>query len=104
MQENAFLSDFFGCVSFFLPLTTPSHVRETMVRMMALSAAQHQLGAPHDPPDQGQFGVFTDDGFTTGSQLLTGPSACTFWCAVGVGALVKGSPVESVRRNDLHSW
>ncbi|CAM9794391.1 unnamed protein product [Ectocarpus fasciculatus] len=25
-----------------------------------------------------------------------GPSACTFWCAVGLGALVKGSPVDSV--------
>ncbi|CAM9714073.1 unnamed protein product, partial [Ectocarpus fasciculatus] len=98
MQENEFLSDFFGCVG-FLPLTTPSHVREEMVRMMASSSAQHQLGAYHDSPDQCQFGaVFTEDGITTGNQLSTGPSACIFWCAVGMGALVKGSPVESVRR------
>ncbi|CBN75412.1 hypothetical protein Esi_0093_0058 [Ectocarpus siliculosus] len=96
MQENVFLSDFFGCVG-FLPLTTRSHIRGTMMRMMAHSAAQYQPGARHDSPDQGQFGaIFTEDGITTGNQLSTGPSACTFWCAVGVGALVKGSPVESV--------
>ncbi|CAM9311543.1 unnamed protein product [Ectocarpus sp. 12 AP-2014] len=98
MQENAFLSDFFGCVGFY-PLTTQSHIRGAMVRMMAHSAAQHQPGASRDSPEQGQFGaVFTDDGITTGNQLLTGTSACTFWCAVGVGALVKGSPVESVAK------
>ncbi|CAM9167672.1 unnamed protein product, partial [Ectocarpus fasciculatus] len=97
MQENAFLSDFFGCVG-LLPLTTPSHVRGAMVRMMTGPAAQQQLSALHDSPDQGQFcAIFTEDGITTGSQLSTGPSCCTFWCAVGVGALVKGSPVESVR-------
>ncbi|CAM9439113.1 unnamed protein product [Ectocarpus sp. 4 AP-2014] len=96
MQENAFLSDFFGCVG-FLPLTTRSHIRGAMVTMMAHSAAQHQLRARHDSPDQGQFGaIFTEDGITTGNQLSTGPSACTFWCAVGVGALVKGHPAESV--------
>ncbi|CAM9468849.1 unnamed protein product [Ectocarpus fasciculatus] len=96
MQENEFLSDFFGCVG-FLPLTTQSHIRGEMVKMMASSAAQHQPGAPHDSTEQGQSGaVFTEDGITTGNQLLPGPSACTFWCAVGVGALVKGSPVESV--------
>ncbi|CAN0124084.1 unnamed protein product [Ectocarpus sp. 6 AP-2014] len=96
MQENAFLSDFFGCVG-FLPLTTRSHVRGAMVTMMAHSAAQHQLRARYNSPDQGQFGaIFSEDGFTTGNQLSTGPSVCTFWCAVGVGALVKGRPAESV--------
>ncbi|CAM9443720.1 unnamed protein product [Ectocarpus sp. 12 AP-2014] len=96
MQENAFLSDFFGCVG-FLPLTTPSHIRGEMVRMMTLSTTPHRPGASHDSPEQGQFGaIFSEDGVTTGNQLSTGPSACTFWCAVGVGALVKGSPVESV--------
>ncbi|CAB1096251.1 unnamed protein product [Ectocarpus sp. CCAP 1310/34] len=96
MQENAFLSDFFGCVG-FLPLTTPSHIRGEMVRMMTLSTAPHQLGASYDSPEQCQFdAILTEDGITTGSQLSTGPSACTFWCAVGVGALVNGSPVELV--------
>ncbi|CAN0107494.1 unnamed protein product [Ectocarpus sp. 6 AP-2014] len=97
MQENAFLSDFFGCVG-FLPLTTESHVREAMVSMMTGRTAQRQLGALDESPDQGQLGViFTEDVITTGDQLSTGPSACTFWCAVGVGALVKGTPVAWVR-------
>ncbi|CAM9403759.1 unnamed protein product, partial [Ectocarpus sp. 8 AP-2014] len=98
MQENAFLKDFFGCVG-LLPLTTPSHVRGAMVRMMTRSTAQQQVGALHDSPEQGQFGaIFAEDGFTTGNQLLTGPSCCTFWCAVGVGAVMKGSTVESVAK------
>ncbi|CAM9999092.1 unnamed protein product, partial [Ectocarpus fasciculatus] len=101
MQENAYLSDFFGCVG-CLPLTTPSHIRGAMVRMMTGPTAQQRLGALHDSPEQGQFGaVFTEDGITAGNQCSTGPSACTFWCAVGVGALVKGSPVESVRRSGV---
>ncbi|CAM9174909.1 unnamed protein product [Ectocarpus sp. 4 AP-2014] len=96
MQENVSLSDFFGCVG-FLPLTTPSHIGGEMVRMMTLSTAPHRPGVSHDAPEQCQFGaIFTEDGITTGNQLSTGPSACIFWCAVGVGALVKGSPVESV--------
>ncbi|CAM9651184.1 unnamed protein product, partial [Ectocarpus sp. 4 AP-2014] len=96
MRENAFLGEFFGCVG-FLPLTTPSHIRGVMVKMMTLSTIQQQLGALHVSPDQGQFGAnFTEDAVNTGNQLLTGPSACIFWCAVGVGAVVKGSPVESV--------
>ena len=32
-----------------------------------------------------------------GEELPMGPSTCIFWCAVALGALVKGSPVESVR-------
>ncbi|CAB1109300.1 unnamed protein product [Ectocarpus sp. CCAP 1310/34] len=96
MQENAFLSDFFGCVG-FMPFTSRSHIRGAMVRMMARSTAQHQPGARHNSPEQSQFGdTFTEDGITPGNQLLTGPSCCTFWCAVGMGALAKGSPVESV--------
>ncbi len=31
-----------------------------------------------------------------GNQLPIGPTACTFWCAVAIGSLVKGSPVQSV--------
>ena len=30
------------------------------------------------------------------------PSACTFWCAVALGAVMKGSPVESVSRTVIH--
>ncbi|CAN0402652.1 unnamed protein product [Ectocarpus sp. 12 AP-2014] len=98
MQENAFLNDFFGCVG-LLPLTTPSHIRGAMVRMMTGPTAQQKLGALHDSSDQGQFGaIFTEDGITTGNKPLAGSSACTFWCAVGIGAVMKGSPVESVAK------
>ncbi|CAN0220291.1 unnamed protein product [Ectocarpus sp. 4 AP-2014] len=54
MQENAFLSDFFGCVG-FMPFTTRSHIRGAMVRMMARSTAQHQPGARLNSPEQCQF-------------------------------------------------
>ncbi|CAM9702943.1 unnamed protein product, partial [Ectocarpus fasciculatus] len=68
-----------------------------MVKLMASSTAQHQPRAPEDFAEQRQFSaVFTEDGITTRNQFSTGPSTCTFWCAVGVGALVKGNPVESV--------
>ncbi|CAM9627765.1 unnamed protein product [Ectocarpus sp. 12 AP-2014] len=96
MQENTFLSDFFGCVG-FLPLTTQSHIRETMVRMMAPSTAEPELGALHSSFEHHHFDAIpTGDGITMGNQLSTGLSGCTFWCAVGLGALVKGSPVVSV--------
>ena len=32
-----------------------------------------------------------------GKQLPMDPSTCIFWCAVALGALVKGNPIESVR-------
>ncbi|CAN0123421.1 unnamed protein product [Ectocarpus sp. 6 AP-2014] len=71
MQENAFLSDFFGCVG-LLPLTTPSHVRGVMVKMMTGPTVQQQLGALHDSLEQGQVGaIFAEDGITTRNQLLT---------------------------------
>lgn len=28
--------------------------------------------------------------------MVTSPSMCTFWCAVALGALIKGVPIESV--------
>lgn len=31
-----------------------------------------------------------------GYELPTDPSTCVFWCAVALGSLVKGSPIESV--------
>lgn len=33
-------------------------------------------------------------------------SMCTFWCAVAVGALAKGTPIDSVSGSTLHrtSW
>lgn len=31
-----------------------------------------------------------------GGELPIGPSTCVFWCAVALGALVRGNPIESV--------
>lgn len=31
-----------------------------------------------------------------GKELPVDPSTCVFWCAVALGALIKGSPIESV--------
>ena len=33
-----------------------------------------------------------------GMEIHIGPSACIFWCAIALGALVRGSPIESVSR------
>ncbi|CAM9899503.1 unnamed protein product [Ectocarpus fasciculatus] len=96
MQENAFLSDFFGCVGFF-PLTTQSHVRESMVKMM--SALQRSGG---DGDQQGRFDEMVQGAnwskASEGHQLPMNPSTCTFWCAIALGALVKGRPIESVTK------
>lgn len=77
-----------------------SHIRGAMVRMMTLSTAQQLGDSPYDCLEQGRLDtILTEDGITTGNQLSMGPSACTFWCAVGLGALVKGSPVHSVSKS-----
>ncbi|CAN0434239.1 unnamed protein product, partial [Ectocarpus sp. 13 AM-2016] len=31
-------------------------------------------------------------------QLPMGPSTCTFWCAIALGALAEGSPIESLAK------
>lgn len=79
-----------------------SHIRETMMRLMVPSAPRQQssTGDVHgvhehfDAIDRGDF--FCD---SLGERHISeGPSACVFWCAVAMGALVKGSSLESVRR------
>eukprot|EP00752_Nemacystus_decipiens_P005052 g4587.t1 len=99
MRENSFLSDFFGCMG-FLPLTTRSNIRETMVNIMLHPAPREQPAIGEGSGEVGRFdGCATIGGFgnTVGGEgLLIGPSICIFWCAVALGALVKGSPIESV--------
>ncbi|CAM9491799.1 unnamed protein product [Ectocarpus sp. 4 AP-2014] len=100
MQENAFLSDFFGCNG-FLPLTTPSHIRETMVKIMLPPTSSQQLVFGDDCGEGGHYFEAVARGgdlskTSAGNQLPMDPSACTFWCAVALGALAKGSPIESV--------
>ncbi|CAM9144154.1 unnamed protein product [Ectocarpus sp. 8 AP-2014] len=96
MQENSFLSDFFACLG-FLPLTTQSHIRETMANIMVHPAIRQ-------PPGDGCVEAEAFDAIATGGNLITAlggkqlpmdPSTCIFWCAVALGALVKGCPIES---------
>ncbi|CAM9904165.1 unnamed protein product [Ectocarpus fasciculatus] len=101
MQENTFLSDFFSCFG-FLPLTTQSHIRGTMVKIMTSSSSLQQSAVGADCGDEG-----SSDAITRGvdwsqaserNQLPMDPSTCTFWCAIALGALAKGSPIESVSK------
>ncbi|CAM9299056.1 unnamed protein product [Ectocarpus sp. 8 AP-2014] len=98
MQENAFLSGFFGCVG-FVPLTSHSHIRETMVKIMASPAPLQQSAVG------GAFGEVGSmvrapcwNKTSEKTQLPMDPSTCTFWCAIALGALAKGCPVESVAK------
>ncbi|CAN0224657.1 unnamed protein product, partial [Ectocarpus fasciculatus] len=82
MEENAFLSDFFGCVG-FLPLTTQSNIREAMVQIMATPA--------HPQPPAVGGGCDMEDRFdaiargtgwrkaSEGHHLPMNPRSCSFW-------------------------
>lgn len=73
-----------------------SHIRETMVKMMVNPSQQSAFGRDCDEDDvlarEGDFSMLS----AADNQLDAGPSTCTFWCAVALGALVKGDPVSSV--------
>eukprot|EP00752_Nemacystus_decipiens_P005061 g4595.t1 len=96
MQENLFLSDFFGCIG-FLPLTTESDVREAMVKIMLSSKAAAARKDCGEEDDSGTIEGGLDPGWAlAGGNLPIDPSTCAFWCAVAMGALVKGRAIESV--------
>ncbi|CAN0400997.1 unnamed protein product [Scytosiphon promiscuus] len=102
MRENAFLSDFFGCNG-FLPLTDESQIREAVVKIMVSDSPRQQGGVTTDYcGEEGHFGprhvASTFGNFWRTKNLPKDPSFCTFWCAVAVGALAKGSPIESVEK------
>ncbi|CAM9696229.1 unnamed protein product [Ectocarpus fasciculatus] len=98
MQENAFLSDFFGCVG-FLPLTTKSDIRETMIKIMTSPSSLQQSAVGGDYGDERSLDEIAPGvDWSKAServQLPMDPSSCTFWCALALGALAKGSPIES---------
>ncbi|CAN0231400.1 unnamed protein product, partial [Scytosiphon promiscuus] len=98
MRENAFLSDFFGCVG-FLPLTSQSQIRATMVKLMVPAAPRQKPLFKNDRSREGGQSCPLQRPGTNVSRrnpLAKAPSVCTFWCAVALGALAKGSPIESV--------
>lgn len=84
-----------------------SHIRETLVKIMLSPASRHQSALEEDCGDAGQHGaIATRWGFGNtfdGEGLSIGPSACVFWCSVALGALVRGSPIESVNRMSIRS-
>ncbi|CAM9640330.1 unnamed protein product [Laminaria digitata] len=93
MQENMFLSDYFDCVG-FLPFTSQSNIRETLVNVFAGSVSVQQSDSEdYSTTDQHFDAIMPADG-----QLPADPSICVFWCAVALGALVKGRPIESVEK------
>ncbi|CAN0364964.1 unnamed protein product [Ectocarpus sp. 6 AP-2014] len=99
LQENAFLSDFFGCAG-FLPLTTKSHIRETMVKVMTSPAPLPQSASGADCDAEGHLDAIARGAewikASERNQLPMDPSTCTFWCAIALGALAKGSPIDTV--------
>ncbi|CAN0185752.1 unnamed protein product [Scytosiphon promiscuus] len=102
MHENAFISDFFGCVG-FLPLTNESQIREAMVKIMMHDPPRRERGFGTDyHGEEGALDALEgrgDFGHVPGiDQLPIDPSFCPFWCAVALGALAKGCPIESVNR------
>lgn len=80
-----------------------SHIREAMVKLLARPAVGHPSQVPHNR--DGSFEEVAPEGrlnpFLRGHQLPEDLSTCVFWCAVGLGALVKGNPIESVRLSIL---
>ncbi|CAM9113851.1 unnamed protein product [Ectocarpus sp. 8 AP-2014] len=101
MEENTFLSDFFGCVG-FVPLTTKSHIRETMVKIMTSPSSLQQSVVGNDCDGGGHLDAIARGAewikASERNQLPRDPSTCTFWCAIALGALAKGSPIESVSK------
>ncbi len=76
-------------------LSTPSQQEQQEQRQPAIRQAP---GKGNDPQYLDVIAAGGDivEGIRGSSSLPADPSICTFWCAVAVGALVKGCPVESV--------
>ncbi|CAM9901202.1 unnamed protein product [Ectocarpus fasciculatus] len=101
MRENAFLGDFFACIG-LLPLATQSQMREAMVRMMTAVVPRQWPAVGGDSDDTGRHDAIVrgEDGSKASewTQLPMNPSTCTFWCAIALGAIAKGNPLESVAK------
>ncbi|CAN0391286.1 unnamed protein product [Pylaiella littoralis] len=117
LQENGFLGDFFGCLG-ILPLATESTVRNGMVEIME-AVARRQLRHEHEHEYPGNVGftmereALKEEGAGTGladgeekdwkdalvrRDVSGSPATCIMWCAIALGALMRGSPVEFVNR------
>lgn len=87
-------------------------IREAIVRILAHGGEQEEmrcLEGPHQDGSQGAAAaaagnelvpcgdVSSSDIIPAGSSSSSDISVCSFWCAVALGGLVQGRPVESVR-------
>ena len=84
------------------PPLSVSHIRESMVKIMLTPGP----GPPANPWNDRDDG-WQPDGIgggeeapkaSDGADVVIDPPTCIFWCAVALGALVRGSPLETVRR------
>lgn len=73
-----------------------------MVKIMLSSGSRQQEAVwdgNYETEQYGGCGMGEGFGHThRGGGLRMDPSTCVFWSAVALGALVKGSPIESVSR------
>ncbi|CAM9578249.1 unnamed protein product [Ectocarpus sp. 4 AP-2014] len=120
LLENELLGDFFGCFG-FLSLATESIVRGAMVSVMRANNVLNQQGAttPARPPPAPAGGwlieeddteeapvssVRTEEACwrnavtTEDAALPRDASTCILWCAIALGALVRGYPLPHVQR------
>lgn len=71
-----------------------------MVKIMVVPARRLCSALEADDGTVGGLGAMTRRvefrGAVGGGELPVGPSTCVFWCAVALGALVGGNPLESV--------
>lgn len=79
-----------------------SQIREAMVKMLSCPPAVGQPPPQALPARGGPFDQLVPRGGLNassvgGRQFPKDLSTCVFWSSVGLGALVKGNPVESVR-------
>eukprot|EP00752_Nemacystus_decipiens_P002826 g2634.t1 len=125
LQENEFLRDFFGCLG-FLSLTSESTVRGAMVSIMLAGAAIQHHQEYHrglHSPSQSSPGLVGDDSGAVRRQVVgessdavvdsawssalaaadgpaalpRDPSTCALWCAIALGALVRGYPLGQAK-------
>ncbi|CBJ48518.1 conserved unknown protein [Ectocarpus siliculosus] len=108
MPENGFLCDFFGCFG-ILPLTTESTVRNAMVEvMMRQCGGQAYSGTG----GSGMEGLAEDEekdwhgggALARRHTLPDHPAKCMMWCAIALGALMRGISVEHVMGYVQLAW
>ncbi|CAN0573496.1 unnamed protein product, partial [Ectocarpus sp. 12 AP-2014] len=120
LQEDGYLMDFFDCLG-FLSLASPSIIRTAMVGVMfsavknppsriVSSSSSSSSSSSMSSSSWSSSSSGTDDDVEEGAPWSAAvttrggegapwprdPSTCLLWCAIALGALVRGCPVEHV--------